>query len=165
MLNIDLGFTQAEKFVNMRNKILSIMFMPEKIVEIISGIVKLDEAMKYRKDTIEYFETFIKYQFEEFKDSKMEDLYFVASGFLGTIMFAGGLSVPRLILKALGTMYASESPKDPNVEINELNLQQYVWEIIRYFGGVPSIPYCTGMYWRRKNIYTCLIYHIKKSMF
>ena len=51
----------------------------------------------------------------------------------------------------MATMYADDSPKNPNIEINEDNLHLFVWEIMRYFGGVPNCPYIKGKFISNEN--------------
>lgn len=55
----------------------------------------------------------------------------------------------------MATMYAVDSPKNPNLDITEENLPQFVWEIMRYFGGVPSIPYAKGKHKFLYDIHIC----------
>ena len=49
------------------------------------------------------------------------------------------------LFQSMAAMYAVGSPKSSDIEITEENLPQFVWEMMRYFGGVPSIPYIKGI--------------------
>ena len=99
-------------------------------------MARLKEAQDFRNERIKLFKPFLVDQFPQFRNSE-ENLHLAASFWMDIVLFNIG-SVMRVILKGL------ESMRDHG-EVSEENLLPFVWEVIRYYSGMPSIPYCSGI--------------------
>ena len=138
-LNIDIGGHQAEEFVNLCLKMQEVSNLPENMVDALGA----KEVHDLRMKMIRSWKPHVLKQFDHLKKSE-KSLHLICSGILDAMVFAGGSSVAKSLFKSLATMYAHDSPKDPQLEITEHNLALFLWEVLRYFGEVPVIPYAEG---------------------
>ena len=144
MLNINLTYDEAKHFTEMQLLFHKAMFLPKTALKhhLISKKLQLPQIIHWRKQMIETYKEILAFQYDSLK-SDDTFLHFVASGFLDTLMIAGSPSVPRAIHNALAVIYSSKSPKKSELEINNDNLPNFVWEILRFYPVVNAIPYYT----------------------
>jgi cytochrome P450 len=68
----------------------------------------------------------------------------VASGFLDSLQFAGGIAVPTMILFVLPLLHMSEESKWPvlqNLTLTPKNISKVVWEVLRLYPPVGAFNY------------------------
>ena len=141
MLNMELSYGEAKTFVEMQENLLTIIILPECALNIdcISRKMKLQDVFEFRRKQMLQYKIILGQQFDHLTSEA--ELHYVAAGYFDALMLAGGLSVPQGIHNALAVMYSLQSPKQPELEINESNLPCLVWETLRFFPLVLCVPY------------------------
>ena len=150
LLNIEIGGQQAEEFVHLCLKMQDVSNLPENMVDAVDA----EEVHDLRMKKIRSWKPHVLKQFGHLNKSE-KSLHLICSAILDAMVFAGGSSVAKALFKSLATMYAHDSPKDPHLEITEHNLAPFLWEILRYFGEVPVIPYAEGTVFMQTSQSVC----------
>lgn len=69
-----------------------------------------------------------------------EHMTLLASAFMDSLLFAGGLSVPGIILVGLAMLYSENSPMQGE-HLHAGNAQQFAYEVLRRYPGVVGFPW------------------------
>ena len=101
MLDMEVEPTEAEDFDENRLKFVETMAIPEKLAKIQDElrIINLEELRNFRKEKMKQILPFVQKQVDKEDVFSNEDLELVTRAILGSILFAGGLSVPNVIYK------------------------------------------------------------------
>ena len=101
MLDMEVEPTEAEDLDENRVKFCETMIIPEKLAKFYDKfrVINLEELRTFRKEKMKDIMPFVQKQFDKEEVFSNEDLELVTRAILGSILFAGGLSVPNVIYK------------------------------------------------------------------
>ena len=111
MLNIDLDCHELSKFAETQMKILMIEAALPQCTHsccLFKSMLKVEEVKEFRESQIQKYMPFLNAQPELGHLTTNEEMYFVACHFFDILMFAGGLSVPRIIVPAIAKILSSK---------------------------------------------------------
>ena len=111
MLNMDMGCHELSKFVEMQKKTLIVEAALPQFTHsccLFKSIFKVEEVKEFRESQIQKYMPFLNAQPELDHLTTNEEMYFVACHFFDILMFAGGLSVPRIIVPAIAKILSSK---------------------------------------------------------
>ena len=111
MLNIDLDCHELSKFAETQMKILMIEAALPQCTHsccLFKSMLKVEEVKEFRESQIQKYMPFLNAQPELDHLTTNEEVYFVACNFFDIFIFAGGLSVPRIIAPAMAKILSSK---------------------------------------------------------
>jgi len=145
---IEISESEAEEFSEFQQKALITSVLPPFLVNLArsTGVESLlENAIGYqelqaKKD--QYLDRFLSITKERYCPScNDQELSIVNSNLLDALIFAGGLSVPGVILPGIATLYAGDQSPAPGLQLRADNTEPFAWETTRYFPPVLGFPF------------------------
>jgi len=148
VFGIDISEEEAADFGDFQQKALITAVLPSFLVTLarskgVEGL--LEKATKYEEVKArkqQYLDRFLPITKERHCPSCNDlELSIVNTNLLDGLIFAGGLSVPGVVLPGIATLYAGDQSPAPGVQLSADNTEPFAWETTRYFPPVLGFPY------------------------
>lgn len=148
VFGIDISEEEAADFGDFQQKALITAVLPSFLVTLarskgVEGL--LEKATKYEEVKArkqQYLDRFLPITKERHCPSCNDlELSIVNTNLLDGLIFAGGLSVPGVLLPGIATLYAGDQSPAPGVQLSADNTEPFAWETARYFPAVLGFPY------------------------
>jgi hypothetical protein len=144
-MNIDLTDAEAQDFVDYMGKVLLPTPFPEEVARScpFKSVLSIPETLSRRSDFLAKYREAIKVKIPN-RNFTYAELDLVASAFLDSLQFAGGIAVPTIIQYVLALTHMNEERKWPvlkNLQLTSVNIPNVVWETLRLYPPVGAFPY------------------------
>jgi hypothetical protein len=145
--NVDVSEAEAKAFASYMSSMLTLIPLPQNVRDhwIIERVLKPSETMAKKAAYIKKFKNAVRAKYADRNwvgdESKVN---LVASIFLDSITFAGGLSMPSVINTVFALTHMSESGKHAFLKGVPLNQDTWWWitmESLRMYAPVGGVPF------------------------
>lgn len=149
LLDIDLSEAAAREFASFMNSMLLLIPLPEEVMShwLVEPVVNPSDTLATKQRYLAEYEGAIRRKYPVGEHAWAADatkVTLVASVFMDTLLFAGGLSVPTVMGYVLALTHMAESNKHASLQGVELGLDNYqwiLWETLRKYAPVAGVPY------------------------
>jgi len=150
-LNVDLNDADAKEFAEYMSKMIILIPFPKNVLEnnLIKPLLKPYDTIGKKAVYLNEYKQAIREKYkDEYWVNDEERVTLLASVYLDSLQFAGGLSVPTVISLVMGLTHMSESNKFPHLKEKGVDASTpwVLWETLRKYAPVAGVPF-----WERPN--------------
>ena len=146
-LNLDLDEATAREFADYMSSMITLIPLTENVLydPLTARVLGQDPAATIEKK-LQYLEDYkaavrVKYAGEDWVGDD-ERVNLVASVFMDSLQFAGGLSVPSVLSLAMGLTHMAEANKPDSLKSDVAADEDWVlWETLRKYAPVAGVPF------------------------
>lgn len=151
-LDLDIDEAAARRFAEYMNKMIILIPLTDNILElkIINNVLSVKDTQDKKAGYLTTFKNAIrkKYADRDFvKNNDVAKIELLASVYLDSLQFAGGLSVPTVLGYILALTHMAEGNKHESLRGQELSMSNYewiMWETLRKYAPVAGVPFWTS---------------------
>ena len=147
-LNMDLNEADARRFADYMSKMIILIPLSDSMLNdsILESVLSIKDTKDKKAGYLTACKNAIyqKYASEDFvKNNDVEKIELLASVYLDSLQFAGGLSVPTVLSYMLALTQMSDSNKHASLKGQRLSLNNFewiMWETLRKYAPVAGVP-------------------------
>lgn len=148
-LNMHLTEDEAKEFADYMSKIITLIPFPAEVLQnwAVEGALDAQNTLRRKEAYLEQFKAAVasKYAGEDFVvNGDNEKIELLASAFLDSVQFAGGVSVPTVIQYVLALTHMADASRPSDLQGLTLSSENYLWilmETLRKFAPVAGVPF------------------------
>lgn len=144
-MNIDLSEPEARTFAGFMDKAILIIPFPEEAADtwLVKTVLGIPSIQATRAAYLERYKKAIQAKFPG-RTFSPGQLALVASAFMDSLLFAGGLSVPTVLQYVLALTHTAAKSKWPalrDLTLSDATVEGVLWETLRMYPPVAGFPY------------------------